>query len=282
MATVTNSAVEVTVVTGGASETGLAVGRQFVKRGHSVVLVDQDEVALERAEQELKSIGGQVMSFAGDVADASVVATLGDEVTQSFGTPGVVCVTTAAMGPVSELWELSPGCWEQAFRKNVGGALSLIRTFVPRMLAADGDRHFVVVGSAAGFLPMPYLSIYHATMHALLAISQGLALELEEEGGNIKVHLVSPRTVKPPQLLGSSSSRLGSSSAGDSERAAQLLAKYREWSDVQVGRDVAQAVSAALDSGRFHTFADARLPKLIQDQYDVVVRGDGPRAPSWA
>jgi NAD(P)-dependent dehydrogenase (short-subunit alcohol dehydrogenase family) len=282
MATVTNSAGDVTVVAGGASETGLAVGRQFVKRGHSVVLVDHDEVALERAEQELKSIGGQVMWFAGDVADANVVATLGDEVTQSFGTPEVVCVTTAAMGPVSELWELSPEGWEQVFRSTVGAALSLIRTFVPGMLAADGDRHFVVVGSDAGFLPMPYMSIYHATMHALLAISQGLALELEQEGGNVKVHLVSPRTVKPPQLLGPSSARLDPSSAGGSERAAKLLAKYREWGDVHTGRDVAQAVSAALDSGRFHTFADARLPKLIQDQYDVVVRGDRPQAPSWA
>lgn len=40
MATVTNGVGEVTVVTGGPSEIGLAVGRQFVRRGPSVVLVD--------------------------------------------------------------------------------------------------------------------------------------------------------------------------------------------------------------------------------------------------
>ncbi|WP_445189209.1 SDR family NAD(P)-dependent oxidoreductase [Pseudonocardia sp. Cha107L01] len=273
---------EVAVVAGGANEIGLAIGRQLVKRGHSVVLVDLDEVALEHAEQELKSIGGQVMTLAGDVADADIMAALGNEVTQSFGPPEVVCATTEVMGPVSELWELPPTGWENTFRSNVGAVLSLIRTFAPQMRAAEGDRHFVIIGSSAGFLPMPYMSVYHATMHALLAISQGLELELEQEAANVQVHLVSPGAVKPPQLLAVSSSPLGSSTAEDNARAAQLLAKYREWGDSQPAREVAQAVSEALDSGEFHTFADVRLPELIRGQYEAVARGDRPRAPSWA
>lgn len=100
-----------------------------------------------------------------------------------------------------ELWEQQPADVEWVFRVNVHGTLNLIRSFVPGMRRSGGQRRVIVTGSDACFLPMPYVAVYHATKHALVAITEGLAMELDAAGSAVAVHLVCPLGVKAPRLL---------------------------------------------------------------------------------
>jgi NAD(P)-dependent dehydrogenase (short-subunit alcohol dehydrogenase family) len=79
------------------------------------------------------------------------------------------------------------------FGVNFWGVVHGIKSFTP-LLKEQGEGHIVNTASAAGLISSPWLGPYTATKHAVVAISETLALELA--GSGVGVSVLCPMWVK--------------------------------------------------------------------------------------
>jgi short-subunit dehydrogenase len=77
--------------------------------------------------------------------------------------------------------------WRRIYDVNVLGVVHCIRAFLPAMRKAGGQRKIVNVASTAGFAPMPNMSAYAASKHAVVGLSEVLAMELHDTGISVLV-----------------------------------------------------------------------------------------------
>jgi short-subunit dehydrogenase len=63
-------------------------------------------------------------------------------------------------------------------------------------MTGQGEGHIVNTASMAGLMPMPGAAPYNATKHAVVALSEGLYLELKATGSPVEVSVVCPSWVK--------------------------------------------------------------------------------------
>ena len=66
------------VITGAGSGFGLEVSRIAAREGMNLVMADVQQDALDRAVEEIRSLGAQVMGFRLDVAKAAEVESMGE------------------------------------------------------------------------------------------------------------------------------------------------------------------------------------------------------------
>ena len=94
------------VVTGAASGFGLELSRLAARAGMNVVMADVQADALERAAEEVRGAGAQVLARRTDVSQAGDVEALAAAATQRFGVPHLV-FNNAGVGGGGLIWESS-------------------------------------------------------------------------------------------------------------------------------------------------------------------------------
>jgi NAD(P)-dependent dehydrogenase (short-subunit alcohol dehydrogenase family) len=187
---------KIAVVTGGGSGIGLALAHAFAAQGMKVVLADIEKDALDDAAEQIgaQHHGVDVHSVVCDVSDPDAVDRLRDETVATFGTAHVVC-NNAGVGGGGQSWEIPLATWRWVLGVNLLGVVHGIHSFVPLMLE-QGEGHVVNTASAAGLLTMPYMGPYAASKHAVVALTEGLAMELELAGGAVGASVLCPMWVK--------------------------------------------------------------------------------------
>ena len=184
---------KVAVVTGGGSGIGRALAHAFARRGARIALADIEKPALDAVASELERAGSQVLALRVDVADPRQVAQLADSVYETFGAAHVLC-NNAGIAVGGRVRDLSLEEWEWALRVNLFGVIHGLHAFLPRMLESGEPCHIVNTASLAGMMSMPGLTPYSASKYAVVAISEGLAMECA--GTNVGVSVVCPGWVK--------------------------------------------------------------------------------------
>jgi NAD(P)-dependent dehydrogenase (short-subunit alcohol dehydrogenase family) len=183
---------KVAVVTGAASGIGEALARRFAAAKMKVVLADLDEA-------RLASVAGSLpgaLAVRTDVAQAADVARLADEAERAFGAVHVVCNNAGIGGAGGPLWMVSEEDFRRTLDVNLWSVVHGIRAFVPRMLARGGEGHIVNTASIAGLTAPPFLGCYAASKHAVVAISEVLAKDLQMAGAELRVSVLCPGWVK--------------------------------------------------------------------------------------
>lgn len=172
------------VITGAASGIGQALARAIAAQGRSVFLADiaaTDAVAAE--------IGGTAITT--DVAEPAQM----EHLARIAADARLVClnagITGVAMGPP---WEASDDEWEKLLRVNLLGVVNGLRSFVPRLLAADEPGRILITASLAGLVTFPSGGAYAATKHALVAVAEQTALALADT--NVGVTVACPALVR--------------------------------------------------------------------------------------
>src|SRR4051794_30615709 len=182
----------VAVVTGGASGIGLALARAFVDEGMKVVIADVERPALDRARDELASLG-EVTGVVTDVSDSSSVERLADATFDTYGACHVLCNNAGVGAPSSLIWETTVNDWKWVHGVNVMGVVNGILAFVPRMIAGGQPGHVVNTSSGdGGISPMPTASVYAASKAAVTSLTECLASQLESEGTQLKASIFYP------------------------------------------------------------------------------------------
>src|SRR6186713_2365391 len=170
------------VLTGAGSGFGLECARLGAKLGMNLVLADVQQDALDKASEEMKAAGAQVLSFKLDVSSAAQMEAMGQAVFERFGAPHFV-FNNAGVGAGGLIWENSLKDWEWVMGVNVMGVVHGVRIFTPMMLEAAAkdpawQGHIVNTASMAGLLNPPNMGVYNVSKHAVVALSETLYQDL--------------------------------------------------------------------------------------------------------
>lgn len=181
---------KVAFVTGAANGIGLGICRALARAGAHVVLADIQADALERARADIAALGVSAIALTLDVSDADAVARAADAAEAAFGKVHIVCNNAGvSLGDV-RLLDMTRAQWDWIFGVNMFGVVNGVQTFVPRMQKHGEGGHIVNTASMAGLQVnpnIPGIGAYAMTKHAVIALSEALAMELRGSGIGISV-----------------------------------------------------------------------------------------------
>jgi NAD(P)-dependent dehydrogenase (short-subunit alcohol dehydrogenase family) len=181
---------KVAVITGGASGIGRAMGERFGREGMKVVLADIEDAALENTVAELRHAELDVMGIRCDVSSPESVEELAKATLQAYGKVNLLCNNAGVFLGMKPMWESTLKDWQWIMGVNLWGVINGVRTFVPIMLESGEEGHVINTASQAGLVTAN--SIYSITKHAVVALSEGLHLQLQQQGARIGVSALCP------------------------------------------------------------------------------------------
>ncbi len=168
----------VAVITGAGSGIGRASAHSFARRGARVVVTDIDA---DRAAEVAGEIGPAAAAARCDVTNLADLEAVRDVALERFGRVDLVMnnVGVLAVGPV----EVIPlEAWQRVVDINLLGIVRSNLVFLP-LLLGQGSGHVVNTASTAGLLPYGFDRLpYTATKHAIVGMSEALALYLRPRG----------------------------------------------------------------------------------------------------
>lgn len=185
----------VAVVTGAASGIGLALARRFAADGMRVVLSDIEEPVLETVAEELRAAGHDVLAVVTDTSIRDQVDELAARTIDHYGAVHVVCNNAGVGSRGLKLVDVPERDFEWVLGVNLWGVMHGIWAFVPH-LRAQNEGHVVNTASISGFSHRPRMGPYNASKAAVVALSETLQFELEDEGSDVGVTVVCPGWVR--------------------------------------------------------------------------------------
>jgi NAD(P)-dependent dehydrogenase (short-subunit alcohol dehydrogenase family) len=182
---VRNFAGKTAFVTGGASGIGLGITKVLLSEGMNVVVGDVNEAHMADARADLA--GEKVEFVKVDVTDRVSVREAAEATILAFGRVHVLCNNAgiAGGGAVAD-----PGFadWDRAMAVNLGGAVNVVKIFVPLIREHGSGGHIVNTSSIAGITALPYEGgAYTTAKFAVRGMSESLRLSLAPEGIGVSV-----------------------------------------------------------------------------------------------
>ena len=178
------------LITGGASGIGYATAQRFIEEGSRVVILDRDETACRRANQELPMLEEAVMA---DVSDDREVARAFVELDELWGGLDVL-INNAGISIRNRFMDITPEQWRQVIAVNLNGVFYAAREAARRMLAGGGGV-ILNMGSTNGLVGYHHYADYNASKAGVIELTRSMALEL---GPTIRVNAVCPGFILTP------------------------------------------------------------------------------------
>jgi NAD(P)-dependent dehydrogenase (short-subunit alcohol dehydrogenase family) len=196
------------LITGCSSGIGEAIAGLLVGRGHVVYATARDASTLDLLERA----GCRVLAL--DVTDEDSMAAAVGEVVAEHGYVGTL-INNAGYGSYGAVEEVPLDEVRRQFETNVFGLTRLTQLVLPSM-RGRGHGRIVNISSMGGRLTFPFGGFYHATKHAVEAISDALRFEVAPFGVDV--------VVVEPGLI---TTRFGQTAAGTMSAATSARSPYR-------------------------------------------------------
>ncbi len=174
------------LVTGASSGIGIAFCRKLASFGADLVITARRRDRLETLARELQAqYDCKVMVIASDLSDPDGPESLFSEIEKSELRIDVL-INNAGFGYNGAFVDGKYEMYEQMMQLNMNSLVKLTRLFVPRMIE-QGHGGVLNVSSMAGFLPIPFFSVYSATKQFVINFSWSLWNELKGTGVHVSV-----------------------------------------------------------------------------------------------
>ena len=174
-----------------------------------IVLADIDEVAMRSVEAELAEAGTQVLTVVCNTSSEAEVQALAAASVERFGGAHVLCNNAGVVGR-GDAWRGPMAGWDWVIGINLYGVIHGIRAFLP-IMEDQGEGHIVNTASMAGLVVVPGAAPYNVTKTGVVALSEGLFIELKATGSPVRVSALCPGFVRTNLLEGQQwDARLGS------------------------------------------------------------------------
>jgi NAD(P)-dependent dehydrogenase (short-subunit alcohol dehydrogenase family) len=174
------------LITGCSSGIGHATAQRLARSGWTVYASARRPETIS----DLEAAGCRTLAL--DVTDESSMLAAVDSVERSEGAVGVL-INNAGYSQSGAIETVPLDAVRRQFETNVFGLIRLTQLVLPRMRAQRWGK-IVNVGSMGGLLSFPGGGAYHATKHALEAVSDALRFELR--GFGIDVVLLEPGLIR--------------------------------------------------------------------------------------
>ncbi|HWJ51413.1 MAG TPA: oxidoreductase [Solirubrobacteraceae bacterium] len=193
------------LITGCSSGIGRATALRLARSGWTVYATARRPETIE----DLKDAGCRTLAL--DVTDEDSMQAAVAEVEREHGAVGVL-INNAGYSQSGAIETVPVEAMRRQFETNVFGLVRLTQLVLPKMRAQRWGK-IVNLGSMGGLLTFPGGGHYHATKHALEAISDALRFELR--GFGIDVVLLEPGLITTEFGEAATASMADVSSSGD-------------------------------------------------------------------
>lgn len=164
------------VITGATRGLGRALAEYFAAGGHRVLGCGRDEEQIRRLGLKL---GAGCHFTKLDVANDHAVGAWAEAMVEAYGPPDLAINNAALMAKVAPVWKVPLADINATLHVNIRGTVSVIRHFVPAMIAA-GRGVIANLSSGWGRSTSPEVAIYCASKFAVEGLTKALAQELPE------------------------------------------------------------------------------------------------------
>jgi short-subunit dehydrogenase len=198
---------KVALITGASQGIGAACAAEFARAGAKLALTARSEEGLRRAD-------GNALILPGDLTDPEARRRVVAQTIERFGTIDIL-INNAGVGSYLPSWSAPLEDARRMMELNFFALLDMVRLVAPHMKTRSQGT-IVNIGSIAGKVPLPWMTLYSASKYAVGALSEGLRGELA--GSGIHVMLVCPGYVK----TGFQKNVIGGAPPGDVRRSRRF------------------------------------------------------------
>ena len=178
------------IITGGAQGFGLDIAKRFLKSGSNVILWDNDEKELKKADETIQS--DNLSYNLVDVSDYEKIQLILNEITKK-NKIDILINNAGITGPTAELWNYEIKDWHKIIDINLHGAFYCCKYLVPHMIK-NGYGRIVNIASVAGKDGNASASAYSSAKAGVIGLTKSLGKELALN--NIAVNAVTPAGAK--------------------------------------------------------------------------------------
>src|SRR3984957_74776 len=176
------------LVSGSTAGIGLAIAATLAGEGPRVIFNGRAQSSVDAIVKELRSSGGDVDGFAGDLSKAASAGELARQYPEVD-----ILVNNLGIFEPKPFEEIPDEDWARFFNVNVLSGIRLARLFLPAMKRANWGRIIFISSESAVQIPAEMIH-YGMTKTAQLAVSRGLAEAVA--GTGITVNSVLPGPTK--------------------------------------------------------------------------------------
>jgi NAD(P)-dependent dehydrogenase (short-subunit alcohol dehydrogenase family) len=252
----------VALVTGTSSGIGLATATHFARQGHEVWAGVRNPATATELQEAIERDRLPIRVLALDVDDPASVQRGVGEVHDKAGRVDVL-VNNAGIGGGGAIEDVEVDWAQSLFQTNYFGAVRMIQAVLPGMRARRSGA-IVNVSSIAGRLAIAGHGHYSAVKHALEAMSEALAQEVQ--GFGIRVAIVEPGVVVTP--IFKKARRFTAEGSPNADHVRRLLLFYqKQMPHAAQPADAARVIHEAV------TTTQPRLRWLVGDDAERLVAG---------
>ena len=182
---------KVAVITGGTTGIGLAIAKEFVAEGATVVVTGRQQERLDRAVEE---IGPRSFGAKADASSLTEMDALLKDVKARHGRLDTV-IANAVADEHAPLGKITEEQFDKMVGINLKGVLFTIQSAMP-LLQSDGT--IILIGSTASVAPPAGMSIYGAIKAGFRGMVR--ALIQDANGTGVRINILSPGAVDTPSL----------------------------------------------------------------------------------
>ena len=184
------------LITGGSGGIGLAIAKEFLALGNTVIVTGRDPKKLSEA----KSQNPKLHTIESDVADPKVIESLHTRLLKEYPDLNIIVNNAGIMRKLnlndgkSDLVDLT-----REIETNLMGPIRMVKMFLPHLKTKE-NAAIVNVSSGLAFVPFAISPVYSATKAGLHAFSQSLRIQLKKT--KVKVFELAPPGTDTPLFTG--------------------------------------------------------------------------------
>lgn len=182
------------VITGGGSGIGRAIATLFAKQGAEVHIIELSVESAQDAVDEIKKAGGNVFSYACNVANQKEVLATFDKI----GNINLL-INNAGIANVGKVDTTSESDFDRVMEVNVKGVYNCLFAAIPQLRLSNGGV-IVNMASIAAWVGLPDRFAYSTAKGAVMAMT--LSVAKDYIGENIRCNSISPARVHTPFVDG--------------------------------------------------------------------------------
>jgi 3-oxoacyl-[acyl-carrier protein] reductase len=168
---------KVAMIGGGSRGLGLAVARALAGEGAQVSIASRNPDAIKAAGGRIQQeSGGQVLTFAADLASDTAIAEWHRTTVDRFG-PVDLLFTNSGGPPAGRVLDFDDAAWRAAFELLLLSVIRQVRLVVPSMQARGGGAILMSTSSAVKE-PIANIALSNVVRASVAALAKTLALEL--------------------------------------------------------------------------------------------------------
>lgn len=190
---------KICAITGAGGGIGRVAADIFAKEGATVLVLELNADAANKAVSEIEAAGGKAKAYPVDISNEAAVKSVFEDIDATYGGLDVLYNNASVFwgGRDAGVAELDMGIFDKIVKINLYGTVYCTKYAIP-LLKKRGGGSIINTGSSAAVTGVPGSDAYTATKGATLALTRSLAVEYGTF--NIRTNCICPAAIQTPMV----------------------------------------------------------------------------------